>query len=326
MIKNYLHNFSIILFSFLLFIGFVWFRFLQERLPNDIPLKLTDIRFVTITTIIIVYIISIKSQLISHKNSENLKNVVNIFFKPIDFITDRLFAFAFIQSTFIQAMIYLYQKNIDSICKYTILVPRLLLINAFIIDVFYFNQFKYIYMVVFISIPLLLNTVITHMCRYIISKNLEIVNHKYTIGIFNNNYMSEISSESLILVQAMNDINKLVPIEYYLFITFDYTRELRNVIKKEYPNELNLRIHNYYNKEELEAEVRQLLIFATLLQVILLKIGNFNKKYQHILLAITLLYLISWSYILIVSIHTLTSLPFLSMVVDVIEPFSGLYL
>jgi hypothetical protein len=150
------------LLGFFIVTVFLYYRFILERLPRDIPFNLSTLGF-----IIIIYIICIYSFIIfllvrpPQKTNETIQSIINWLYTPlIDF--DTYFKnLLFIKRYYNQIIIwlaykleYLFKHNLFDYIFY--ILPRAILIIVFIIDISYFGQLLYIYKVLWITIILLL--------------------------------------------------------------------------------------------------------------------------------------------------------------------------
>jgi hypothetical protein len=158
-IKNkYVNEAIFLLIGILLLSLFIWLKFIRERLPKDIPLFLTEIRFYSIVFICLTFIYMIKITIFP-RNFENIiiKNTIDNILKPIK-VLDEKFKENIKICNFInsinESFIDKYKDNENIILKEILkrILPKLILVIIFIIDVLIINKIEIFYYFILLGI------------------------------------------------------------------------------------------------------------------------------------------------------------------------------
>ena len=166
------HKISI-LFGLLLFSTFIYYRFIRERLPKDIPLNLNILGFLIIVYLCCIYIYIIYKLLFPYKEPNKfIEKIIEYVYKPLkDFDTylkDLLFIKSYYEdyiSKFANNIKYLFKEKIQGIILFEwifYIIPRIVLISTLLIDIYYFGRLYYIYKVLLIGILLILRRYILY--------------------------------------------------------------------------------------------------------------------------------------------------------------------
>jgi hypothetical protein len=163
--KKNLYNYGLTFLGFIVISYYIWFRFIQERLPRDIPFSLSLFSLVTLSFIIIVFLMALK-QVIKPQITD-VHHILHPFlikcYKPFSVFNEKVKNIRYINSfifsiaktlTFIN-----YQQIHDNFRLYLILffLPKYILIFLLYIDILYFKKLFLVYIFAFISlIPLIL--------------------------------------------------------------------------------------------------------------------------------------------------------------------------
>lgn len=339
LMKNKLHNIILSTLGLVILSVFIWFKFIRERLPRDIPFHLSFIAFIFLLYICIVYIYIIYSLVIEKKYSNAfITNLITNIFKPLKALDHSIKNHILIHSYYKHFIIYLSNKlypilNNSKIYYYTFVIfPRLVLVTTLWIDVFYFYKLLYIYKVLLIGILLLINRYIIYSLDYAkehfisqlepliytpyVSYDHEICTEVYYNGdkeAADDEYDSDtgmcLKLRDLIKYKSehiyCNDTSLtykriLIKDEYYILY-----RKKHNIPIPDNPNKLDepAAIH-----EEILKEVYQKIENILKIAVLLLNYEIYNEytpEIKRMKILIFSNYLICWSYILIVSLHTL---------------------
>jgi hypothetical protein len=164
MIKKFI---NLIFYCFLLVLGFImsfWIiyaRFIRERLPKDIPIKLSEFGFWFLSYICIIYIIMIISLLFltTKKPNETLIKIRDLIFTPLVEI-DHFFKY----NQFMKKPYYIFMDNLIFILQklnhtellllniYFQILPRMLLVYLLFKDAFIFCKLEILYKFVLIGL------------------------------------------------------------------------------------------------------------------------------------------------------------------------------
>lgn len=329
--------------------NYIWFRFIRERLPRDIPFNLSLFNSVILLIVCCVYIYIIlryikpktSNSILAIKFYQSLSRLSIIFYsldktiKKNITINNKLEALLLLLITKLDALT-IYDKKINKYIFYNLL-SKIILVCLFLTDVFFLNKLNLTYKFIIITIiPLLINYFI-YSIKDLQQQYLQIL----------ENYLIEITSEdedldshyfmdpSMItydnIVDNANDVKyKYLTIEHYIKLQataiicndtpYHYhclhkseRKDLRSLSKKH--NIIKINTTHYLN----------ILIYVS---IILESFEDVQKKpiIIKINIIILTLYLICWLYILICSLHTfhITDLEilFFQCFQDNIEPFS----
>ena len=157
------HNHIKNIFSF---IGFIWFMifiyvaFIRERLPRDIPFNLTEIRCCVLIFICFTYLFLIKQILYPHPLKNNIiQKLLYYIGRPFIFFDSSIkysktiypHYLKFLSNTTVKI------KNWSSYDYLTIIyslliLPRIVLVSIFLVDVFHLNKIEIYYYFIFLGI------------------------------------------------------------------------------------------------------------------------------------------------------------------------------
>lgn len=324
---------------------YIWFRFIRERLPKDIPFSLTLLTLIfllficSIFVYVILRLINPKSpNILTHKFIIFYTKIVKFLYKFDQILKENQWVKTRIESILLFLLKKLKPDTLYSKgeIKYILyfLLPRIILLLVFLIDVFYFLKISIINLLVsyFIySIKTLALTYLEILKDYlieIISKDDDL-NADYYLD------PSTISYDDYVITELDQRFHYLT-IQHFIdlqctAIMFDHTpyhykcfhKSQRQDLINLCPQKFEIFLENY-----IESLLQSLLDIKIIFETI-----NFlekRKTIQNLRIIIYSLYLISWLYILFVSLHTFhfTALEriFLQCFQDYIEPFSGFIL
>src|SRR5271170_1474099 len=155
---------SLILLGFLLFVLYFWLRFLRLRISKPLPFEeLSVFSFFTILYICWIFFYILKSLLFTQRSPLQLEQIIEWMFTPIMEFDKYLKSISLLK-TFYDKLLgylipYLRYMIIDTNYFFKIfwLYPRMILLTALFLDVMWFRQFHYKYLVITIGILLFLN-------------------------------------------------------------------------------------------------------------------------------------------------------------------------
>lgn len=333
-----------IIFSFVLFTYYIWFKFIRKHLPKDIPFTLSLLKLIILLSIIITFIIMLKHifKPIQSDQSKILEKMKLLLIKPF-FILDNFLQhnnyFHLVFKNLVQLLFKFlfykldYTKNSVDVRIFFLIwtfTPRMLMIILFYIDIFYLHKLFLIYIFVYLNvIPLLFKYFIYLMKKY---------KEEYITFLETWYEVQEISEDNNINYLPL-DGNNYTTVRTFLnmqtislgFSSYKYQCSLKwEIIHKYFPNIKNMSDLTKQQIIFLEKDFYNLIILVTHLDYFFSHYNyhatEFNKVIKLFFIFIYLLYLIGWLYILIISLHTfhLTILEnlFLQHFHDIIEPFS----
>lgn len=332
------YNIILNILGLLIFTFFMWYRFIRERLPKDIPFHLSILGLFILLWICMIYLYIVYT-LITEKKYSNafLNDLINNIFKPLKALDHSIKNHPFIHSYYKHFIIYLAYKvdpilNHNNIYYYMFAIfPRVVLVTALWIDVFYFHKLLYIYKVLFIGILLFINRYIIYSFdyakEYFISQLEPLIyqphipyNHEICAKVYYNGD-EELADDEYdgdpTISLTLRDL-----IKYGSESIYYYEKELRfTVLTNQKYDERYCKKHNittpYNNKTfvsdtvqdkisgELDQKIKNILKISVLLLYYEL-FHEYTPAIKRVKILIFTNYLLCWLFILIVSIHTLS--------------------
>lgn len=217
MMHNTKKSFFLSLIGVLFIITFVWFRFIKERLPRDIPFNLSLISLTVIIVISLSYLYIMYKTFFTRSSKINtmLKPIVLFLLKPLvssnqlilnSILGKKILLFS---SDIMLKLLLLRKKQHDSffIYSFTFILPKALFGICFLIDCFYYEQLYLIYRCAFvISLPLII--------KYL----LYCSQHIYDIPELEKYFLVEITSKDI--VYSENDFDDKGFLKLHLPVRF----------------------------------------------------------------------------------------------------------
>ena len=353
--KNIQLNHVLALIGFLLFLTFVWLRFIRKRLPKDIPFTLSILGLLLLIYICCIYGYIVVS-LIRKSTKENIiiKQIIEILYKPLEVFDQSWKNISYIQPHYYNMIRYIV-TNFQYIFKYHYfyivfaIFPRIILLLVLYVDIFYFHKLYYIYRILFLSIFLFLNRYIVYSLK--MWKDNSIVLLKLDISSLTVKYRRDVMSfpmEKAIADGTYDpddpdwDLEDEIPPTFAISLKNYVEIETKSIINDNenlwYIVNTTDKSDNLYYKDKIfnKEAFNKLLdkLKNTLKSVIqtniILEYYNISKKMQefiNIRILIFLCYLLCWLYILIISLPSLNYIDLLLVLINglkVIEdPFTG---
>lgn len=182
-------QYSLIILGLLMFSGYIWLRFIRERLPKDIPITFLS----GLGLIILIYICSIYLYIVcSYLKKGSTYNEITIKFLEILYIP--LIAFdkylkekPFIKDINTKVLIFLSKQKFwqyaDGLFFFYFfqIFPRVVLITAFVIDVFYFHYIYFLYKVILIGLLLFIGRYLKYSFKALKERMMEEHSHKIKV-------------------------------------------------------------------------------------------------------------------------------------------------
>jgi len=332
-------NFIFFILSLIFFIYLLWYRFIRVRLPRDIPFDLTIFGLIILIIICISFLFSIYHSIIKQtKTNIIIITIQKYIFIPIQFLITFLIErkniepyitkYVLIVSEFIIKIQVVYMYIL------TELIPRVIIVNSLLIDIFYFHCIKFFYITLLLGLIIFFNKILLNIFRHILNKNIDGVDKKAEIYCHNIiNYeqlgvMTMLHAKDFVNEQTRRILNNLEIIDYFPSYRIEFARNLRN--------EGKMLVNQVIDTDKFNLKIRRILNMAIHLNKILFLYEQEKNKYKYIEILILLTYLICWIYILIVSIHTLPIEDIEGMITSIMsyiqsisisnieEPFSGI--
>ena len=349
----------------LLFI--IWFRFIYKRLPRDIPFNLSFFGLLILIIICIFYVYNIyilfKSPL-PKTWTTLLYPMTQKLVKPLLQLNQSILSKTQIRQILKILLKLLYKffkiqilnKNTLYIHAFLTIIPQLIFVIFLVADCFFFKKLFLIYAsIIIITYPLLMQYLI-HVSEIIRKYDTEFLDEYFIIEITSEDVVYKESdftiegflktgkptyfmNPSEIIYDSFNDTNEYKYLKTLKFIDYqtiaiycnDLLYEYKILSQDERKDVILLKkqkVPTFLNKKTCN-ELLQFHINIHLLKknFIFDKIHS-KKSYVKIEILIKIIGLICWSYILVVSIHTLhftdLELTILKNLQENMEPFSGL--
>lgn len=336
--KN-LQQYTLVLIGFNLLIVFLWFRFLRQRLPKEIPLPLSFLGFCIILTTCSIFLYIIISLFRSNKPANPfIKQLSDNIYLPLQALDQYIKNLTFIRKSYNQGIIYVTRneryKNIKLFYYFFAITPRIFLLTTLLLDVFIFSQLVYIYKIIFIGVLILLGKYIIYTLKY--AKDAFISNFKDSISItMDYEYASHlVACEE---EEEDEDIPETLVISLEKLISFQTEAILEH--NKPYPyvalptkyddifyEKRNIPIPRKFTLKEIDQRINNILQISLFIASYD-KVKDSSNKIKNLKVLIYLNYFICWTYILIVSLPSLYyaslwELWILFSIKDLEEPFS----
>ncbi|NQX98395.1 MAG: hypothetical protein HRT73_11035 [Flavobacteriales bacterium] len=320
--KIFLYNVMMLLLGIMLLSIYIWFRFIRVRLPKDIPFNLSFIGFILLVYICYLLAFVIASLIVKQKfELQLITYILNFIYKPLIFV-DKVVKD--MTQKYYQKFLDFLVKNLSKITESTFvlyviyfvfeILPRVLLLCALLIDVFWFYRLFYFYKMLYVVIILLITKYLVYSLNlaketYIEYLELRVENiltdYKPSVEEdpeYDPEFMYQVSLKKLIEIQVNAKIFGETPYWYSPLIVTRYKKE-----------ELQL-----FELIEKVCTISLILDYQELL-------GNI-KIFRYLKIVIFTLFFICWFYILLVSLPTLD----ISLIGDsfkyICEPFSQMRL
>jgi hypothetical protein len=322
---KFLINLFISIFIFTFFTFIIWFRYIRERLPRDIPFNLSLIGFIIIICVCLGYIYTIYKHINPSKDNNTftlIGEVKKYLYKPLELMIDFLQHNKVTKEKFGKLFVLAIENaaKINYLKLYILIdiLPRAILLSVFIIDIFYFSSIKHFYKILIIGIIIIIGKSIIHVYRHIMKTNIDAVDERAEIwcdDFVANEPMSIITAKEYVPAQAMRILNNLEPLEYFVSLTIDYI--------KRFKKQLGIPPESRVNLDSNRSLMRGCLNLSVLLYRITYLYDQIVIKFKYVNILISFLYVICWVYILIVSFHTLDLTIIEEISKDINEPFSS---
>lgn len=247
-------NYLLLILAICMISWFFYTKFIPLRLPKEIPLFLTEIKFYISLYICFIYLYIIKSLILPKEPNFYIKNLISYILYPLEFLDTTWKTCDRIQPYYLTIMSNLisYLESTSIIFKNFLFIsfqilPRLILLFILIIDVFCFNKLYYIYKFIFLGLfPLFY--------RYV-KYSLKI--YKNHLIIFASKNYEAISITNIIKLLFAQESNpdaihdgKKVSFEDYIEIVYENMIHIKNFDLVSYIEKYNLPLTTEYTDIE----------------------------------------------------------------------------
>jgi len=340
--KKLITKYILIILGLILFLGFIWLRFIRIRLPRDIPFELSLLGFIFLLYICSIYIYIIISMLFNYKtDSKVLSTLISYIYKPFITLDEAIKTNAIIKPYYEKFLVYiititkdkdLHKEGTFYLYLYIIMqiIPRVILVSALLLDTFYFHCLFLLYKVIIVSLLIFLSRYIRYSLTY--AKEQYILELESMVDCILSNYTDpdkyELGSGSALPVRRF--IEEQTSILGNGLAGYTYGPLTSNKYRDNFRKLHNLSpTHRFTSKEIALINVDFYRIMKIVIPIsVHLEEYGFAETYSRcklVKMIIFTLYLICWSYILIVSANSLSidTCNFLFQIIDNTDPFSG---
>lgn len=355
--------------GFMIICYIIWIRLIRERLPKALPFELNIwmsilILVICICNIYVIFRLLIPLNKESSWLTSKLSYIGSIFLQPLLAFDNTIKNNKYIHLLYIKLIetlpsFVLYYKTVDSVLKIHVIfyvIPRIIFLSIFCLDVYYFCEIRYTYNFSGLLLFILFYKYILYSFKQTLYNYIEFLKTWFFVEITSENiesseYFTPISqiqwldnSQELSLLNGRFDIHyKWLEIESFLelqtaAIAFDnvlytYKSVPKYILLKKYAEENNMDIFIVQlQKDILDSSISKDFYYKLPITLHLyLLIDNFNyvitrsPKINKALISITFIYLVTWLYIFYSSFNIALLYPLLC-IFDPIEPFSGLFI
>jgi hypothetical protein len=327
-------------------ISFLYFNFIRERLPKNIPFILSEYGFYLLIFICCVYLFSIKQLLYPKNLSNNLIKIFSYIYKPFLIFDTTLkfnkFSYRYYYNFFL--------KSIDKITTWGIfeigvsiyivqIMPRLILLLIFVIDVFWLHSIEIFYYFIFLGIFPLLYNYLKYSLEFALQDYINDLEDKYDfVWVFEEGYgtLEWKHNPKAIYHNTKVSVKQYIKIQVEAFLTYGDNGEYleyygepyaKDYLVKDYREEkkieTELTIEDYdYITKQFHFITPKLVILGQFLEMMKLTPSYFFIK--KVKVALLLGYLICWLYILIISLSSLDNLPFTLKILESLTQYLAL--
>jgi len=330
----------LIILGVVLLSSFIWLRFIRERLPRVIPFDLTLLGFILLLYICSIYIIIILSLLFNYNVSSKIfSTVISYILKPLITLDEAIKTNTIIKPYYERLLVYITGIKDTNFTLYRKIyhlfdtIPRIILVSTLLIDTFYFHCLFLLYKVIIVSLLFLIIRYIKYSLTY--AKEEYILELEPMVEYIQSNYEDpddELAAAGIVLsaltVRRFIDIQTdaiVYDSREYTCYPFGWHNKYRNDFCK---------LHNLSATQFTSKEIALMRVDFYRIMKLVIPISVHLEEYRvhveysknkYVKIIIFSLYLICWSYILFLSVNSLSidTFTFLFEIIDKEDPFSG---
>lgn len=317
----------LMLLGFFLLILFIWFRFIREQLPRDIPFTLDLLKFIGLfATCSMLFIILLKIISIYYfplPVGEQAFNIFSFLTKPLEILDQSIKNHDSIKPHYIKVFVFLlakiklYYKSLISL-EITL---RMTILFTFLMDVFIFHKFSYFYKAIYLFIPIYIIQYLFYCLNTMITDYKSYLDNRIEIRV--PTILSPIISIDCLIDEQTNAILEgKEPLPICMLLKHNFIVIL---LKK-----LNLSSGWTINNRLLHERHRGNINFMVDINITLRHIESYKNDFHYVKIVNLTLYLIGWYYILVISFYSLNLLEIVEFLLPTLkileEPFSGVLL
>jgi len=339
-----LYQFILILLGIFMLLGFIWLRFIRQRLPKEIPFNFSLLGFIIVLYLCVIYTYIVITLLRKPKPMNPiLKEIIDCIFIPLETLDHYLKDLPYLNKVYKRYIIFIafylnHSLVHTNIFYYSfVIIPRIILVMVLFTDIFGHHELSLIYKFLVMGAIILLG-------KYI----------KYSLKYAKEHFIASLQDQLIILmafehaIQVVNlplpenedddyDIPETMGVPLKIFIDFQTTTFLNqreyytyliwhNRYDDSYYTEKDLPQPRKFTTEEFEERIKNILQLALLIAYYD-KAHTENRHTKNLRVLIFLNYLICWLYILLMSLPSLYFVSFWELwiifgIQDIEDPFS----
>jgi hypothetical protein len=313
---------------------YIWFRFIRERLPKEIPfyLSITTWCFLIIICLVLGYSIIKLLFRIRIVPTLNIRYHITERFKEfVRFLVDNHHTKPYFEKNIIRCL-ELIEKRYKYVHVFFLLIPLTILVTTFLLDVFYFYRLYYFYKLIWLGLLPLSLEILLYIFKGLCVQTTETIDKKaefYCVSLppvetvtlapgVVSNVIPMLPAHELVLLRAARISNKGTLIEYFPSFRLDWLARER--IRLNLPDSFRL------DQKKFNFEMRGAINLATSTVIMINLYEKEKNKYRYIRVIISSGYLIGWLYILFTGIMLPDVITLLETLRDMEETFRETWL
>lgn len=320
--KRWINYFCIIII-FVFFCFWIWFKFIRERLPKDIPFTLSLLGACIIIIICLSYLYAIYLLIISLNRMKKIKSFLAVerfdyFFKSFQDMKQ----YRYIKKYHAKITGYLILKGSKNIVLLVWVPYAIRIISLFILLIDIYNSKLYfIYRFVYLYVIIYMIQFFVYSCKIIYEERLNYLNENIYLDVGANDSTNNLKNLINILTVLKQDKKPMIS---YSFTLKDRFLEQSILILRKYHEKPRLNI-----KKAMES-FEMIINFVVDTNYIIYNYYLLQKKNRVLDIFIAFIYIICWAYIFFVSMSHIFLMSWeehtLKIFQDNLEPFSQISL
>jgi hypothetical protein len=327
-------------------ISFLYFNFIRERLPKNIPFILSEYSFYVLLFICGLYAYTLKQLILPKESNTFFYKIISFLHKPFLVFDTTLKYNKFSYRYYYMSFWFLMEKVIawdfferGFVIYFLQLIPRIILLLIFIVDVFWLHYIEIFYYFIFLGIFPLLYNYLKYSLEFALIDYIKILEDKYDfVWVFEEGYgtLNWKHNPKAIYHNTKVSIKQYLELQIETLLTYGDNEEYIEYYGEPYAKENVFDTYREKNKINTELTLKDFnnitkqfdFIMPKLIDLSLfIKANKLTPKYfyiTHIKAAIYVGYLICWLYILIISLSSLDNLPFTLKILESLTQYLAL--
>jgi hypothetical protein len=323
MIIKLLTRVVILIIGIVILTAFIWYRFVRERLPKNIPFNLTEYGCLILIYICCIYLFVVVTLMIPFKVQKNhLIAFMDLIYKPLKVLDESTKSNPLINKYFNKLLSLIAdkitEKHILKIYYIFNIVPRFIVVTMLCLDIFWFHHIKYLYKIILIGI-------VPFIYKYMIY-SFKYAKEQYILGLepMVNKIMTDYNED------PKDDDWNFMPMREFIEIQtssiFIYNRKYSCSIMR-YPSYVSKVVEEKLDYDQICTEHAKTLDLIILISVHIETFIFYHESddiIKYLKIGVFSTYLICWSYVLVKSLPMLpvNAFQWLWIIQDIEDPFS----